>query len=105
VPCVFLQATHTATFIFNGTNDEGQSVTAKAAGSERRQRVKEVSLDGGGRRAFYEDLRRRTLALHGSAQNIFEYAFEQGGDIVLTSLQNGRAVAPEAFALSELDVF
>jgi dienelactone hydrolase len=56
-----LQALHGPTFVFNGTADG--VVTSEAEGPE----------------AFFADLRRRTIAMHGSAKNVFEYGFEPGG--------------------------
>ena len=37
-----------------------------------------VGLPGMGQ-VFFEDLRRRTIALHGSDQNVFDFGFESGG--------------------------
>jgi N-acyl-D-aspartate/D-glutamate deacylase/dienelactone hydrolase len=52
-----LHAARGATYIINGTLD----TVVKNEGPE-----------------FFEDLRRRTIALHGSAQNVFEYLFVPG---------------------------
>ncbi len=55
-----LHALRGATFVFNGTADG--VVTSEPEGPE----------------AFFADLRRRTIAMHGSAHNVFEYGFEPG---------------------------
>jgi dienelactone hydrolase len=55
-----LHALRGATFVFNGTADG--VVTSEAEGPE----------------AFFADLRKRTIAMHGSGQNVFEYGFEPG---------------------------
>lgn len=55
-----LQALRGVTFVFNGTADG--VVTSEKEGPE----------------AFFADLRKRTIALHGSAHNVFEYGFEPG---------------------------
>jgi hypothetical protein len=53
-----LHALRGGTFIFNGTADG--VVTSEALGP----------------RGFFEDLRKRTIALHGSDKNVFEFGFE-----------------------------
>jgi len=55
-----LHALRGATFIFNGTADG--VVTSEALGPQ----------------GFFEDLRKRTIALHGSDKNVFEFGFEPG---------------------------
>jgi dienelactone hydrolase len=55
-----LHALRGPTFVFNGTADG--VVTSEAEGPE----------------AFFADLRRRTIAMHGSRENVFEYGFEPG---------------------------
>jgi dienelactone hydrolase len=55
-----LHALRGGTFIFNGTADG--VVTSEALGPQ----------------GFFEDLRKRTLALHGSDKNVFEFGFEPG---------------------------
>ena len=55
-----LHAARGATFVLNGSADDV------------------VGMPGAGER-FFADLRGRTIALHGSAQNVFEYAFINGG--------------------------
>jgi len=55
-----LHALRGPTFIFNGTADG--VVTSEKEGPE----------------AFFADLRKRTIALHGSAHDVFEYGFEPG---------------------------
>lgn len=55
-----LHALRGATFIFNGTADG--VVTNEPQGPE----------------AFFADLQKRTIAMHGSAHNVFEYGFEPG---------------------------
>lgn len=55
-----LHALRGGTFVFNGTADG--VVTSERAGPE----------------AFFADLRRRTIAMHGSPLNVFEYGFEPG---------------------------
>jgi dienelactone hydrolase len=54
-----LHALRGATFAFNGTKDG--VVTSEALGPE----------------GFFEDLRNRTMALHGSDKNVFEFGFER----------------------------
>jgi dienelactone hydrolase len=56
----YLHAFRGTTFIFNGTADS--VVTSEAEGPD----------------AFFADLRKRTIAMHGSGQNVFEYGFEPG---------------------------
>jgi dienelactone hydrolase len=56
-----LHALRGGTFIFNGTADG--VVTSEALGPQ----------------GFFEDLRKRTIALHGSDKNVFEFGFEPGG--------------------------
>ncbi|HEY3840720.1 MAG TPA: prolyl oligopeptidase family serine peptidase [Bryobacteraceae bacterium] len=53
-----LQALRGPTFVFNGTADG--VVTSEPEGPQ----------------AFFADLRKRTIALHGSEHNVFEYGFE-----------------------------
>jgi dienelactone hydrolase len=53
-----LHALRGGTFVFNGTADG--VVTSEPEGPE----------------AFFADLRKRTIALHGSSDNVFEYGFE-----------------------------
>ena len=55
-----LHALRGGTFIFNGTADG--VVTSEALGPQ----------------GFFEDLRKRTIALHGSDKNVFEFGFEPG---------------------------
>ena len=55
-----LHALRGGTFIFNGTADG--VVTSEPEGPE----------------AFFADLRKRTIAMHGSGHNVFEYGFEPG---------------------------
>lgn len=55
-----LHALRGATFVFNGTADG--VVASEAEGPVR----------------FFEDLRKRTIALHGSDRNVFEFGFEPG---------------------------
>jgi dienelactone hydrolase len=55
-----LHALRGGTFIFNGTADG--VVTTEALGPQ----------------GFFEDLRKRTIALHGSDRNVFEFGFEPG---------------------------
>jgi dienelactone hydrolase len=55
-----LHALRGGTFIFNGTADG--VVTTEALGPQ----------------GFFEDLRKRTIALHGSDKNVFEFGFEPG---------------------------
>jgi hypothetical protein len=55
-----LHATRGGTFVLNGSADDV------------------VGIPGTGQR-FFEDLRKRTIALHGSARNVFDFAFEEGG--------------------------
>ena len=55
-----LHALRGTTFVFNGTADT--VVTSEPEGPE----------------AFFADLRKRTIALHGSDHNVFEYGFERG---------------------------
>jgi dienelactone hydrolase len=55
-----LHALRGGTFVFNGTADG--VVTSEAEGPE----------------AFFADLRKRTIAMHGSAHNVFEFGFEPG---------------------------
>ncbi len=55
-----LHALRGGTFVFNGTADG--VVTSEPEGPQ----------------AFFEDLRKRTIALHGSANNVFEFGFEPG---------------------------
>ena len=55
-----LAAARGGTFIMNGSADP-------------------VVYEGGKSVQFFEDLRQRTIALHGSDRNVFEFAFEQGG--------------------------
>jgi dienelactone hydrolase len=55
-----LHALRGRTFVFNGTLDG--VVTSEALGPQ----------------GFFEDLRKRTLALHGSEKNVFEFGFEPG---------------------------
>jgi hypothetical protein len=55
-----LHALRGGTFIFNGTADG--VVTSEAEGPQ----------------AFFEDLRKRTIAIHGSEKNVFEFGFEPG---------------------------
>jgi dienelactone hydrolase len=55
-----LHALRGATFVFNGTADG--VVTSEPEGPE----------------AFFADLRKRTIAIHGGDQNVFEYGFERG---------------------------
>jgi dienelactone hydrolase len=55
-----LQAAHAATLVFNGDADSVVSIPNMGAG-------------------FFEDLRKRTIALHGGEQNVFEFGFEPGG--------------------------
>src|SRR5260370_26232660 len=55
-----LHALRGGTFIFNGTADG--VVTSEALGPQ----------------GFFEDLRKRTVAMHGSEKNIFEFGFEPG---------------------------
>jgi dienelactone hydrolase len=55
-----LNALRGGTFVFNGTADG--VVTSEPEGPE----------------AFFADLRKRTIALHGSPLNVFEYGFEPG---------------------------
>ena len=54
-----LHARRGETFVLNGTADD---VVAMSEGAPK----------------FFEDLRRRTIALHGGARNVFEYGFEEG---------------------------
>jgi dienelactone hydrolase len=55
-----LHASRGPAFVFNGTADG--VVTSEPEGPE----------------AFFADLRKRTIAMHGSRQNVFEYGFEPG---------------------------
>jgi dienelactone hydrolase len=55
-----LQAEHAATLVFNGDADTVVSIPNMGA-------------------PFFEDLRKRTIALHGGPQNVFEFGFEPGG--------------------------
>jgi dienelactone hydrolase len=55
-----LHALRGGTFIFNGTADG--VVTSEALGPQ----------------GFFDDLRKRTIALHGSDKNVFEFRFEPG---------------------------
>jgi dienelactone hydrolase len=55
-----LHALRGPTFVFNGTADG--VVTSEPEGPE----------------AFFADLRKRTIAMHGSEHNVFEYGFEPG---------------------------
>jgi dienelactone hydrolase len=55
-----LHALRGPTFVFNGTADG--VVTSEPEGPE----------------AFFADLQKRTIALHGSRENVFEYGFEAG---------------------------
>jgi hypothetical protein len=55
-----LHAARGATFILNGSADDVVSADKMGA-------------------SFFEDLRKRTIALHGSDQNVFNFAFVPGG--------------------------
>jgi len=55
-----LAAARGGTFIMNGSADK-------------------VVYEDGKSVQFFEDLRKRTIALHGSETNVFEFTFEQGG--------------------------
>jgi hypothetical protein len=55
-----LHALRGRSLVFNGTED--RVVTSEPLGPQ----------------GFFEDLRKRTIALHGSAKNIFEFGFEPG---------------------------
>ena len=55
-----LQAQRGATLVWNGDSDDV------------------VGIPGAGRK-FFEDLRRRVIALHGSRRNVFDFGFEPGG--------------------------
>ena len=54
-----LHATRGPTLVFNGDKDEVVAIPRMGE-------------------PFFQDLRRRTIALHGSTRNVFEYAFEKG---------------------------
>jgi dienelactone hydrolase len=54
-----LHASRGGTFIFNGSDDTVVAMPEKGA-------------------AFFEDLRKRTIALHGSDKNVFDFGFEPG---------------------------
>jgi dienelactone hydrolase len=54
-----LHADHGATLVWNGSADDVVSIPRMGPG-------------------FFEDLQRRTIALHGSSKNIFEFGFTEG---------------------------
>jgi hypothetical protein len=54
-----LHADRDATLVWNGTADDVVSITRTGPG-------------------FFEDLQRRTIALHGSPKNVFEFGFTEG---------------------------
>jgi dienelactone hydrolase len=56
-----LHAERGATLVFNGSADDVVSMDSAGGGS-----------------AFFEDLRKRAIALHGSDRNVFEFAFNPG---------------------------
>jgi hypothetical protein len=55
-----LHASRGATLIFNGSEDSVVAIPKMGA-------------------PFFEDLRKRTIAAHGSDRNVFDFAFEPGG--------------------------
>jgi dienelactone hydrolase len=55
-----LHADRGATLVFNGSADDV------------------VSMESGGEAAFFEDLRKRVVALHGSERNVFDFGFHPG---------------------------
>ena len=56
-----LHADRGATLVLNGSADDV------------------VAIPGTGAEAFFQDLRKRTIAMHGSDRNVFDFAFEPGG--------------------------